>query len=704
MKKVSYLILGSVIIPIAFSSVPAVAEMNSNFSPKLQLQGDWTSDDNSYGLGVLLPYTNQLTGVPFLDLRYYQNDNNISNASIGLGYRHSLPEQKFFGINSYYDTIETDDNKYTQASVGIEYITKAWEARANYYQPTNDDKNILNELFTAGIKDNYLGINTTSGIEELNNSADLEFGRILSQDKNSSLKMYIGGFWQERTTQDDNVGFRLKSEYDTSAPNWLPKNTALGFGLYVEHDDEDELRVGAQLKLNLGVTDNSNNHILQQVRRELIMTPDVYNIDTFEQAANYGKIQKFAYDNTNEDIQAVNGQIANLGENGVALMSGTVTFDNSLIIGEGQTLLGNGSLLIKTLSGKQAEYRQTTPAKINNTSGDSSVVKVASNSTVTGIMTKGGAEGIGSLNESTNNVSINNVDISATTGDGIKLNNTNGLNIKNSKIHDLNICENNTDCEFAVFSPTKAPNSAVSAIGSQNINIDNVKIDDVTYGIFLASDYDQETSTYKTTTSNVNINNTSISNTRLEGLLLVGNDNVTIDNLTIDNSNQDQEMDLIVLQGSHNITMNETNLSGGINGLMIVNSSNLPSFDDNNIKIKNMNINNTSRSGVFINPASKIELENVTVNNPGIAGIALYGNEWMGGAVEDVSIKNLQINNPSENAVVFFGPVKNIKGDINTNQNENTCSNLWDMAKFEQEPGSTLTINGNKIANLSDCN
>ena len=147
---------------------------------------------------------------------------------------------------------------------------------------------------------------------------------------------------------------------------------------------------------------------------------------------------------------------------------------------------------------------------------------------VTGIMTKGGAEGIGSLNERTNNVSINNVDISATTGDGIKLNNTNGLNIKNSKIHDLNICENNTDCEFAVFSPTKAPNSAVSAIGSQNINIDNVKIDDVTYGIFLASDYDQETSTYKTTTSNVNINNTSISNSRREGLLLVGNDNVTI--------------------------------------------------------------------------------------------------------------------------------------------------------------------------------
>ena len=55
MKKVSYLVLGSVIIPIAFSSVPAVAEMNSNFSPKLQLQGDWTSDDNSYGLGFYFP-------------------------------------------------------------------------------------------------------------------------------------------------------------------------------------------------------------------------------------------------------------------------------------------------------------------------------------------------------------------------------------------------------------------------------------------------------------------------------------------------------------------------------------------------------------------------------------------------------------------------------------------------------------------------
>ena len=76
-------------------------------------------------------------------------------------------------------------------------------------------------------------------------------------------------------------------------------------------------------------------------------------------------------------------------------------------------------------------------------------------------------------------------------------------------------------------------------------------------------------------------------------------------------------------------------------------------------------------------------------------------NGWEG--LQAVTITNLQINNPAENAVVLFGPVKNIRGDINTDQNENACSNLWDMAKFEQGAESTLTINGNKIASLKDC-
>lgn len=702
MKKVSYLILGSVIIPIAFYSISSIAEVNSNFSPKIQLQGEWTSNDDIYGLGVLLPYTNRSAGVPFLDLRYYRNNKDVSNTSVGVGYRHSLPDQKFIGINSYYDHINTD-NKYNQASLGIEYASKAWEARANYYTAISSDKNILNEQYKTVIQDNYLGIKTTNKIEESNDSADLEIGHTLWRNKDSSLKMYAGGFWQERNTQDNNIGIRIKSEYETSAPNWLPKNTGLGFGLYIEHDKEDDLQAGVQLKLNLGATNTFDSPILQQVRRELVMTPDVYSTDIFERATNYNKVQHFSYANTSEDVQTVNQKIASLGDKGVAIISGEVTFDDSLIIGENQTLLGNGSLSIETISGKKADYIQAKPTIITSNSENSSVIKVDSNSKLNGLTTKGGSEGIGSLNDITSNISINNVDISATAGDGIKLNNTNGLSISNSKIHDLNICENNTTCEFSVYSPTNAPNSAVSAVGSSNITIDNVVIDNVTYGIFLASDYNKDTDTYNTTTSNVAINNTSISNSRREGLLLVGNKGVVTNNLTIDNSKQVQDMDLVVLQGSYDVTMNNTNLSGGINGLMIVNSYNLPNFGNNNIAVKNMNINNPSRSGVFINPASKIQLENVTVNNPGIAGLALYGNEWMGGPVENLTLTNFQINEPVENALVLFGPIKNVNGNIETTQTVGSCINQWGMAQYEQEPGNNLTINNNVIAKLEDC-
>ena len=413
------------------------------------------------------------------------------------------------------------------------------------------------------------------------------------------------------------------------------------------------------------------------------------------------------------DVKTVNQQIASLGNNGIVLISGNVTFNDSLIIGKNQTLLGNHSLQIEPISGNLAIYRQAMPAVITNSS-NSSVIKVASNTTVSGVITKGGSEGISSVNASTNSVSIDHVDISATTGDGIKLNNTNGLSISNSTIYALSICENNTACEFSIVSPTVAPNAAISAIGSSNITIDNVDIDSVTYGIFLASDfltsdllsndYDPNTSTYKSTTSNVTINNTNISNSRREGLLLVGNDGVTTNNLAIDNRQQIQDMDLVVLQGSRNVTMNTTHLAGGINGLMIVNSPTLPSFIGNNIIIKDMTISDPSRSGVFINLASSISLENVTVNNSGIAGLSLFGNDWLDKPVENITLANVQVNHPAKGAITFFGPIKNISGDVSSPQTETACLNQSNSGQLEQDPNSTLTINGKVLANLEHCN
>ncbi|WP_367106596.1 right-handed parallel beta-helix repeat-containing protein [uncultured Psychrobacter sp.] len=424
------------------------------------------------------------------------------------------------------------------------------------------------------------------------------------------------------------------------------------------------------------------------------------------------------------DVQTVNQKIASLDDNGIVLISGSVVFDDSLIIGENQTLLGNGFLQIKTKSGNIITYIRKVPAMITNSS-NSSVIKVASNTNISGVTIKGGLEGISSLNTSTNNittsnVSISDVDISATTGDGIKLDNTDGLSISNSAIHDLSICEDKTICEFSVLSPTIAPNAAISAIGSSNIIIDNVAIDSVTYGIFLASgflsndyltidylksNYDPDTSTYKNTTSNVTINNTKISNSRREGLLLVGNDGVTTNNLTIDNSHQVQDMDLVVLQASHDVTMNNTNLSGGINGLMIVNSPTFPSFDGNDISAADMTISDPSRSGVFINPAATISLENVTVNNPGIAGLSLLGNEFGNGGleapVENVTLTNVQVNHPAKSAITFSGPIKNISGDVSTTKK--ACINQVDLGQLEQEAGNILTINGEVLADLDDC-
>lgn len=412
-----------------------------------------------------------------------------------------------------------------------------------------------------------------------------------------------------------------------------------------------------------------------------------------------------------EDVHAVNEQIASLGANGIVLISGDVTFSDSLIIGDNQTLLGHHSLQIEPISINKMTYIPTMPAVISN-SANSSVIKVGSNTHISGVIIKGGLEGISHLNASTNNVSIDHVDISGATGDGIKLDNIDGLSISNSTIHDLRVCEDNATCEFSVFSPTLAPNAAISAVGSRNITIDNVDIDSVTYGIFLANglltiDHEPNTSIYKATPSNVIINNTTIRNSRREGLLLVGSNSVTTNNLTIDNRQQVQDMDLVVLQGSRDVTMNNTHLLGGINGLMIVNSATLPNVNNNNIVIKDMTISSPSRSGVFINPAATIGLENVTINNPQIAGLSLlgneFGNEGLGAAVENITLTNVQVNHLAKAAIAFSGLIKNISGDVTTTQTEAACVNPSNLGQLKQDPDSILTINGKVLADLEGC-
>lgn len=686
----------------------------AGLSPQLQVQNDWHKGGNTVGAGVMLPYQTA-THLPFVDIRHYQDNKHNRTTSIGVGYRHQLGENNatWVGINTYVDAIRSrEKNHFNQASVGIEWMSPAIEASANMYFPIGTSHKQLSSQDSATIKDGWLGINTVQKYEKLGRAADFEIGTPIMKN-NNPLKAYVGGYWQERKGQKDNHGVRARVEWNIHQATWLPSMTSLSIGAYAGYDREQHGIVGLQAKFRFGKSHSSQPSFFKEVNRQLTFGTHQYTTSSFERASNYGKVAKIVLQGE-MDVNKLNTTMASLGDKGVILLTGEGKVDNSIIVPDGHTLLGNNSSLnIQTESGKKATFVYHAPqTTIESTNMDKSVLQVGSNVVVDNITLVGGKAGISNLHPTSQNIKLSQLSISHTAGDGIRLDGVNGVELNNISIHDLAICENNSDCEYAVVrAPDRVPHSAFAATGSSNISIKDFEAKNVTYGIFVASKMEGDyVETYDIVARDVNIDNATITNTRREGLLLVGVEGAKVHNYTVDNSERvrsgEADMDLIVLQASKDVKLYDTTLIGGINGLMIVNSPNLPKHESNNYYIKGLTSKDNSFRGIFINPASDITLEDITIEKPGKTGMLVMGSEYsfMGGPTQNVELKNITINNPKNAVMTVYGPIKNLSGNIKASGNADICQKSpWSGASLMQDEGKMLKVNDAVIESFNNC-
>lgn len=663
----------------------------------------------------MLPYASSAGHVPFMDFRYYQNNHLDRTVSFGLGYRYGFSGSRFLGLNAYVDAIESRHQKhFRHGSVGLEWHAPKFNATANVYFPIGARQKTVASTEAAILQGSYLGIDRITQKEYLNRAVDWELGTSVWQSPYGSLSAYAGGYWQERQGQKNNSGGRLRAEWRMDKAHWLPKSMALSFGAYGAYDRAQRAQAGMHLKLNFGRNTTPQQPLFKKVERSLVFVPQILATHKFERARNYGKVAEFAYGNGEHvDVGELNKKIAALGANGLVLMSGSPRVDNSIILADGQTLLGGqGAVTVRTATGKALPFTyRAAPAQISASQKNSSVIKAGSNTVIDALALRGGLAGVGNLHASSANITLNNLDIRQTAGDGITLDGVDGIRVNRVSVRDLFICDNNTDCEYAVMKdPNRAPNAAFSAVGSKNITINDFRAQNVTYGIFAASKVNAAWDHYDAPTRNITITNASITNTRREGLLLVGVEDAKIKGYTINNServtNGLRDMDLIVLQGSSRIGLSNITLSGGVNGLMIVNSPNLPRYARNDITVKGLVTSNNSNSGVFINPAANVHLEDITVNDPATSGLFLYGSDhdFLGGAVKNVTLKNTHVNRPRQSTLTVWGPVQNLDGEITATDAGQLCKTTpWAQGRLEQQDGSIFKVNGAVIDGFSMC-
>ncbi|MBP6346004.1 MAG: right-handed parallel beta-helix repeat-containing protein [Neisseriaceae bacterium] len=731
------------------------------FTPRLALEGQSYSGDVSGGIGLFLPlYTS--SQATFLDVQQNTVRHGGRQTSVGLGHRFVGSHDVVYGANLYGDFGQSGGhNRFSRLSLGLEALGPVFEARANVYLPTGTKERLVAQSMNTKVgSDDYLYLQHHQTVEKIRRGADAEVGGrlpVFAADGPQQLKAFAGGYWFNGDQRSDLVGAKVRLEWSTQQAAFLPKNVALSLGAMASYDNQQHLKGGAlaRLSLSLGQQASGNSveaRLLQRVERERQSRTEEKHSLYAERAADgsgkvWGKVVMLRPEAAATRASAsFNERLTAAGKDALVLVTGDVKLDQTLSLGPDQHLYGGQSVaVVGSETGTKAEHRFAEQAgRLVGLNQAQDVLQMHSGSSVNQLAIEGGRSGIQARNangiridqvqvknSALNGVQLNQVtqaqlqgltvaqtghdgvavdqgsqitieraDISQTGHDGIRLVGVNDVKIDQANIHDLSICDNNTDCEFAVAAdPNRVPFSAISSWGGSNLSISNSQITDTTYGVFVGSVFEENNYGYDIVTQakNIKLDNVAINNTRREGVLLVGANQVELNKVSIDNGarqgQEKPEMDLVVLQATSDVKIKDMALKGGVNGLMLVASSNIEG-ETARVSVDGLTTTGTSRAGVFFNPVHDIELKNVTIDQAGTYGLFMFASDWSG-AVENVRFDNVQVNAAKDAGIYAVGPLNNISGDVTIAQTDKVCETApWGGANLSQDAGQTWSVNG----------
>lgn len=695
--------------PLAAVAVGFSHAYASDFRGFTEFEGRLGSEESTGGIGIMLPFQIDAGRTFFIDLNGSLVSGAAAQGALGAGYRFATGNDWTLGVYGYYDYLNSRlGNSFHQLSFGAEAIGPLFETRANIYLPLGGDHAV--DGAGRAVIDNGV-VRFREGREQARRGADAEIGiRVPGLTDDVQLKVFGGSYWYDGKNVSDMFGAKLRAELAFANINGLPTGSTVSFGATATYDNQDKLggAVMARLRIPFGGSGSGASEpfdpTAQAVRRAATIKTHVGAIGAIEDAIFDWNGQSGArvvnLTAGSGDAATINAMLASAGSGAIILTDGDIGLDSSLLLADGQALLGGGgTLALRGASSGGRGIFMNSGAHTTLTGYDpaSDVVTMASNSMVSSLAINGGLAGIASAN--TSRLTIQNVDISNTAHDGIRLASVDGALIENSSIHDLYICDDNTDCEFAIGNPNRAPYAAISTHGTKNLAVRDTSIENVTYGIFAGSIIDQSGWPPVVTdlASNITFDNVAISKSRREGILMVAADNVSMNKLTIDNSAQGRDMDLVVLQGTSNVAITDMSLKGGVNGLMLITASTLPDEAvTTNVKVKGLTIDGTTNAGIFLNPVSGISFEDVTINNAGTYGMFIYGSDFgFLGPVADIALKNVVIDNAQQAGLYIMGPTKDFSGDVTIRNTPRDCSSP--IGALTQSAGSVFLVNGQEL-------
>lgn len=427
----------------------------------------------------------------FIDGQVALNDVNPFGYNVGVGYRfltlpllpNSPDSEKIAGVSLWTDGMMTsNDNFISQLGISLEYLGDYWDVRGNVYIPFADvEVGEFDQVGSVSYLDTFLVQETIAGADEALTVTEMELARRIGE---LDAWGFIGGYGLNGE-QTDTAGYKLGVRgYATPDIN-----------LQLAVTDDDEFgtnlvfsgtwfigRTRTNTPCRGTIADRMREPVIRNdyvaIRQRTvtsgnILTGDIDG-DGDDEAIRVVHVDSTAADGGDGSFASPLNELSDIDANSttdsIILVHGGSTFtDDAAVLKDGQRLLGEGGdidhvvdttrfgtiSLPETAAGAQSGAIPTATIL----AGADGITLANDTQEVSNLSLSGGARGIVSPNGSAA-VSLNNLTIANTTGNGIEL--TAGA---------LETTEGDASTLTSTFTPTIS-DVTFSGVGGDDIDID----------------------------------------------------------------------------------------------------------------------------------------------------------------------------------------------------------------------------------------
>ncbi|MDO9437304.1 inverse autotransporter beta domain-containing protein [Hydrogenophaga sp.] len=483
----------------------AVAQDAANgaakWGPHIDLEGRLGSKRHVGEASVFVPVLQDPNTLYFVNARARLDDDRDREGSLGIGARRMLDGGWNIGAYGFVDHRRTPSkNSFDQVTLGIEALGRDVDWRANLYTPIGKRDRTLSTTDAASFSGGSLWVTTTAREESALPGFDLEAGwrlPVFAAEDRRQVRAYVAGY----RFADDGLkvqGARLRAEYLMAEFEGAWAGTQLALGAEVQHDRVrgSQSFVGVRLRIPLGSSQSGATSRRLNAQEHRMVAPVVRDVDVVTQVRSRTlAAEKASFTASGQRLIALTsaettgaalpGEITAAGANSTVVLAGTFDTSAETYLQPGQTVMGAGSLAVRTDSGRAtsvalpgAEIRMYMPGFF----GVMATVNMADNSTLTGLTIRhldpggfAGANTIGVRADAVGNARIlNNTVSSATSGAagafGIRVQGgSTGVIVANNVVSAQNVTSNAIALQV-VEAQAQAVGNTLSAYGAAPAN------------------------------------------------------------------------------------------------------------------------------------------------------------------------------------------------------------------------------------------